>query len=65
MQEEAPGQIFWHPNGWRIYTELQDYMRRKQYAGGYVEVNTPQVVDRKLVGSIGSLGKVPREHVHR
>ena len=48
MQEEAPGQIFWHPNGWRIYTELQDYMRRKQDAGGYVEVNTPQVVDRKL-----------------
>lgn len=48
MQEEAPGQIFWHPNGWLIYTELQDYMRRKQRAGGYVEVNTPQVVDRKL-----------------
>ena len=48
MQEEAPGQIFWHPNGWRIYTELQDYMRRQQQAGGYVEVNTPQVVDRKL-----------------
>jgi len=48
MQEEAPGQVFWHPNGWRIYTELQDYMRRQQYAGGYVEVNTPQVVDRKL-----------------
>ena len=48
MQEEAPGQIFWHPNGWRIYTELQDYMRRRQRAGGYVEVNTPQVVNRKL-----------------
>ncbi|MFT6451912.1 MAG: threonyl-tRNA synthetase [Halocynthiibacter sp.] len=48
MQEEAPGQVFWHPNGWRIYTLLQDYMRRKQDAGGYVEVNTPQVVDRKL-----------------
>tara|TARA_B110000093_G_scaffold91376_1_gene98804 strand:- start:401 stop:2350 length:1950 start_codon:yes stop_codon:yes gene_type:complete len=48
MQEEAPGQIFWHPNGWTIYTELQDYMRRKQRVGGYVEVNTPQVVDRKL-----------------
>ncbi len=48
MQEEAPGQIFWHPNGWMIYTQLQDYMRRKQRAGGYVEVNTPQVVDRKL-----------------
>ncbi|NOC44210.1 MULTISPECIES: threonine--tRNA ligase [unclassified Ruegeria] len=48
MQEEAPGQIFWHPNGWTIYTLLQDYMRRQQRKGGYVEVNTPQVVDRKL-----------------
>jgi len=48
MQEEAPGQVFWHANGWLIYTTLQDYMRRKQIAGGYVEVNTPQVVDRKL-----------------
>ena len=48
MQEEAPGQIFWHPNGWKIYTLLQDYMRRKQTADGYVEVNTPQVVSRKL-----------------
>jgi threonyl-tRNA synthetase len=48
MQEEAPGQVFWHPNGWSIYTNLQDYMRRQQRRGGYVEVNTPQVVDRKL-----------------
>ena len=48
MQEEAPGQVFWHPNGWRIYTELQDYMRRRQRVGGYVEVNTPQVVNRQL-----------------
>ncbi|WP_284263276.1 threonine--tRNA ligase [Roseicyclus amphidinii] len=48
MQEEAPGQVFWHPNGWTIYTQLQDYMRRKQRAGGYREINTPQVVDRKL-----------------
>ncbi|SEK67490.1 threonine--tRNA ligase [Pacificibacter marinus] len=48
MQEEAPGQIFWHPNGWKIYTQLQDYMRRMQEVDGYVEVNTPQVVDRKL-----------------
>ncbi len=48
MQEEAPGQVFWHPNGWTIYTALQDYMRRKQRAGGYNEINTPQVVDRKL-----------------
>ncbi|WP_108262450.1 threonine--tRNA ligase [Mangrovicoccus ximenensis] len=48
MQEEAPGQIFWHPNGWKIYTTLQDYMRRRQERDGYVEVNTPQVVNRKL-----------------
>ncbi len=48
MQEEAPGQVFWHPNGWSIYVALQDYMRRRQRAHGYVEVNTPQVVDRKL-----------------
>ncbi len=48
MQEEAPGQVFWHPDGWTIYTTLQDYMRRTQRRYGYVEVNTPQVVDRKL-----------------
>ncbi len=48
LQEEAPGQIFWHPNGWMLYTTLQDYMRRQQRRGGYVEVNTPQVVNRKL-----------------
>ncbi|PYF10217.1 threonyl-tRNA synthetase [Rhodobacter viridis] len=48
MQEEAPGQVFWHPNGWTIYTTLQDFMRRRQRADGYVEVNTPQVVNRKL-----------------
>ncbi|MBS9718379.1 threonine--tRNA ligase [Pseudohalocynthiibacter aestuariivivens] len=62
MQEEAPGQIFWHPNGWTIYTELQDYMRRKQRAGGYVEVNTPQVVDRKLWEASGHWEKY-QEHM--
>ncbi len=48
MQEEAPGQVFWHPNGWTIYTSLQDYMRRQQRRDGYHEVNTPQVVNRVL-----------------
>jgi threonyl-tRNA synthetase len=62
MQEEAPGQIFWHPNGWRIYTMLQDYMRRKQTTGGYVEVNTPQVVDRKLWEASGHWDKY-QEHM--
>ncbi|HHB81314.1 MAG TPA: threonine--tRNA ligase, partial [Aliiroseovarius sp.] len=62
MQEEAPGQVFWHPNGWRIYTTLQDYMRRMQQRGGYVEVNTPQVVDRKLWEASGHWEKY-QEHM--
>ena len=62
MQEEAPGQVFWHPNGWLIYTTLQDYMRRKQTEGGYVEVNTPQVVDRKLWEQSGHWDKY-QEHM--
>ena len=62
MQEEAPGQVFWHPDGWTIYTELQDYMRRKQRADGYREVNTPQVVDRKLWVASGHWDKY-REHM--
>jgi len=62
MQEEAPGQVFWHPNGWSIYTTLQDYMRRRQRAGGYVEVNTPQVVDRKLWEASGHWDKY-QEHM--
>ena len=62
MQEEAPGQIFWHPNGWKIYTTLQDYMRRQQERGGYVEVNTPQVVDRKLWEASGHWDKY-QEHM--
>ncbi len=48
FQEEAPGQVFWHPSGWTLYTELQDYMRRRQKQYGYVEVNTPQLLDRKF-----------------
>ena len=62
MQEEAPGQVFWHPNGWTIYTELQDYMRRMQRKGGYVEVNTPQVVDRRLWEASGHWEKY-QEHM--
>jgi threonyl-tRNA synthetase len=62
MQEEAPGQVFWHPNGWLVYTTLQDYMRRKQRADGYDEVNTPQVVDRKLWEASGHWDKY-QEHM--
>lgn len=48
IQEEAPGMVFWHPTGWTLYRILQDYMRRRQNADGYMEINTPQIVDRKL-----------------
>ena len=48
LQEEAPGMVFWHPNGWTIYRELEDYMRRRQRGAGYREIKTPQVVDRVL-----------------
>ena len=48
FQEEAPGMVFWHPKGWSIYTQLQYYVRKMQKNAGYSEVNTPEVVDRKL-----------------
>ncbi|MCA3444348.1 MAG: threonine--tRNA ligase [Rhodobacter sp.] len=48
LQEEAPGMVFWHPNGWLIYRTLEDYMRRRQRGAGYQEIRTPQVVDRVL-----------------
>ncbi|WP_067520008.1 threonine--tRNA ligase [Endozoicomonas ascidiicola] len=48
MQEEAPGMVFWHPNGWAIYQELEQYMRTKQRLAGYDEIKTPQLVDRSL-----------------
>jgi threonyl-tRNA synthetase len=48
FQEEAPGMVFWHPNGWSIYRALEDYMRRRLDGAGYREIKTPQVVDRKL-----------------
>jgi threonyl-tRNA synthetase len=48
LQEEAAGSIFWHPKGWRLYTTVQDYMRRRLDETGYQEVKTPQLVDRRL-----------------
>ena len=48
LQDEAPGMVFWHPNGWTIYRQLEDYMRGRQRAAGYKEIRTPQVVDRVL-----------------
>jgi len=48
LQEEAPGIAFWHPNGWKLYLELEAYMRRRLDKSGYKEIKTPQLIDRKL-----------------
>ncbi|NUB44127.1 threonine--tRNA ligase [Fertoebacter nigrum] len=48
LQEEAPGMVFWHPNGWQIYRTLEDYMRSRLRKANYKEIRTPQVVDRIL-----------------
>jgi len=48
FQEEGPGTIFWHPKGWTLFQCLISFMRRRQQAAGYIEVNTPQVLDRAL-----------------
>lgn len=62
MQEESPGCIFWHPKGWTLYNILKDYMRRRIQEDGYVEVNTPQMVDRCLWEASGHWEKY-REHM--
>jgi threonyl-tRNA synthetase len=48
LQDEAPGMIFWHPNGWQVWRGLEDYIRRRLRKAGYKEIRTPQVVDRVL-----------------
>ncbi len=48
FQEEAPGSVFWHPKGWTLFQQLISYMRKRQEEAGYVEVNTPDVMDRGL-----------------
>lgn len=48
LQEQAPGMVFWHPNGWTIWQVLEQYMRKIQKDNGYLEIKTPQVVDRSL-----------------
>lgn len=48
LQEEAPGMVFWHANGWTLYQVIEQYMRTKQREHGYQEIRTPQIVDRSL-----------------
>lgn len=63
FQEEAPGMVFWHPGGWTVYRTLQEYMRRKLDRAGYAEINTPQIVDRKLWEASGHWDKY-RENMY-
>ncbi|MCH2190502.1 MAG: threonine--tRNA ligase [Gammaproteobacteria bacterium] len=57
LQDEAPGSVFWHPKGWAIYQAVQQYMAEKQYARGYQEIKTPQVVDISLWEKSGHASK--------
>ncbi|MBV6423487.1 MAG: Threonine--tRNA ligase [Steroidobacteraceae bacterium] len=57
MQEEAPGAVFWHPKGWQIFQSLIAYMREKQRAAGYEEVNAPEIMDAALWKQSGHLEK--------
>ena len=62
FQEEAPGAAFWHADGWMLYRALETYMRRRLDASGYIEVKTPQLVDRVLWEKSGHWEKF-REHM--
>ncbi|MEZ5539315.1 MAG: threonine--tRNA ligase [Pseudomonadales bacterium] len=57
MQEEAPGMVFWHNNGWIVYKEIENYIRERLRKAGYQEVKTPQVVDLSLWERSGHWGK--------
>jgi threonyl-tRNA synthetase len=63
QQEEAAGMVFWHPKGWRLYRTLEGYIRKRLDQAGYVEVKTPQLVDRKLWEASGHWEKF-REHMY-
>ncbi len=57
FQEEAPGSVFWHPKGWTLFQTLENYIRRRQTEAGYVEVNSPQLMDSQLWVTSGHMEK--------
>ena len=57
FQEEAPGMVFWHPQGWRIYQVIKNYMQKLFTENGYQEINTPQLVDYSLWDKSGHSAK--------
>jgi len=62
LQEEAVGSVFWHARGWTLYRTVESYMRRRLQVGGYLEVKTPQLIDRALWEASGHWEKF-REHM--
>ncbi|UTW03969.1 threonine--tRNA ligase [Amphritea atlantica] len=61
LQEEAPGMVFWHPDGWKLYQTIEQYMRAKQRKHDYDEIKTPQVVERSLWEKSGHWDKFSEE----
>ncbi|WP_417224534.1 threonine--tRNA ligase [Amphritea sp.] len=61
LQEEAPGMVFWHPDGWKLYQTIEQYMRTKQRQHSYDEIKTPQVVERTLWEKSGHWDKFSEE----
>ena len=57
LQEEAPGAVFWHPKGWALFQQLIAYMRERQNQAGYLEINTPEIMDRELWVQSGHVEK--------
>jgi threonyl-tRNA synthetase len=55
FQEEAPGSVFWHSKGWTLFQALENYIRRRQQESGFIEVNSPQLMDRELWVTTGHL----------
>src|SRR5712664_4111096 len=55
FQEEGPGVVFWHPKGWSLFQALENYIRRRQQDFGFVEVNSPQLMDRELWVTTGHI----------
>ena len=64
IDEHAPGLVFWHPKGWTVWQQVEQYMRAVYRDNGYQEVKGPQIARPGPVGEDRPLGQVPREHVH-
>src|SRR5438270_588977 len=63
FQEEAPGSVFWHPHGWMLFQILENYTRRRQTAAGYVEVNSPQLMDSSPWVPSGNMATCPEKRI--